>query len=247
MLEFLHRNLAFFNAALSASSSIPLAIWINLLTSNDRPKWVWGNAWLDFIFPLLTIVLLVAQYYAIQRLGGLTRETAEGIRGVLKFGVEILAARAGVDDRQVRGHCHRCENGKLIPIAYFTRGFQRDSSLEIPVSDGWFVISRAFTNDSIYCNNSDWSKPSTLSKEIWRDVRGVIACPIKPLPDSANPSSNKILPIGIISFDASRTCEQMMWTRRKGGRTEIDPVIHEAMTELAAVAYIFMKRDLGNE
>lgn len=247
MLELLRRNLAFFNAALSASSSIPLAIWINLLTSNERPKWIWGDAWLDLIFPLLTVALLVAQYYAIQKLGGLTRETTEGIRGVLNFGVELLATMANVNDRQVRGHCHRFENGKLIPVAYFTRGFQKDSSLDIPVYDDWFIISRAFRSDSIYCNNSDWINPSALSKKIWRDVQGIIACPIKPLPDSANPESNNIPPIGIISFDASRTCEQMKWKKRKGTKVEIDPGVDEAMKALAATAYILMNRDLGNE
>jgi len=245
MLSLLRRNLALVNAILSATSSIPLAIWINLLTSNDRPKWILGNS-LDYIFPVATLILLAVQYYIIRRLGGLTRETAEGIRGVLRFGVEILAARAGVDDRQVRGHCHCFEKGKLVPKAYFTWGFQKDSAIEIPVSDNWFIICKAFVNDDVCCNNADWNKPSDLSREIWEDIRGVIACSIKPLPDPANPISSRSQPIGVISFDSSRTYEQMKWARRKGEKVQVTPEIREAMMAIAAAAHNFMTKDLGN-
>jgi hypothetical protein len=249
ILGLLHRNLVLLNAILSASSSIPLAVWINLLTSNDRPKWLWVDASLDYVFPIATIVLLLVQYYVVRKLGGVARETAEGIGCILKFGVEILAARSGIEDTCVRGHCYRFENGKLMPIAYFTRGFQEDSDMEIPTSDGWFIISQSFTNNRVCCNSPDWreDRVSLLSRDIWREIRCVIACPIKPLPDPTNPSASKIAPIGIISFDASRTYEQMKWAKRKGGRIYVNPEIHEAMTALAAAAYVFIVRDLGNE
>jgi len=246
LLQVLRKHFRSINAFLTVCSSVPLALWINLLTNDSRPKWIWQDPFFDLLFPLLTILLLYIQFYAIRRLGPLSRETTEGICGVLRFGVEILASRSGVDDRQVRGHCYRYENGKLIPIAYFARGFQKDSSLPIPIMDEWFIISRAFRDSEICCENADWRNPSDLSRGIWVDVQGVIACPIKPLPDSAMPQLNITPPIGIISFDASLSCEEMGWTTRRQGKLHINASIEEAMTALAAVVFTSMKRDLGN-
>lgn len=217
-----------------------------MLTGNSRPNWVkWQNPFFDLAFPCLTIGLLAVQYYTVRRLGTLTRDTQEGIKSTLMYGVEILATKARVDDKQVRGHCHLYESGKLVPIAYFTRGFQKDSCLSIPVSDRWFVVSNAFISSDIRCDNVNWRTTSPLSGDIWRNVQGVIACPIKPFPDQANPQASSTHPIGVISFDSAKTCEQMGWMRKRLGRAEIDGTIQEAMTALAAVAYVFIQRDLG--
>lgn len=165
--------------------------------------------------------------------------------------MELLAANANIKVQDVRGHVHlndKDNDSFLTPKAYFTIGFQRDSNMKIPVSDDWFVISRAFSRNEICCDNANWNDvcKSRLSIKVWREVKAIIACPIRPLPDPANPKQ-ETQAIGIISFDSSQDFDKMRWATKRGKEIVIKDGIQQAMIAISAAMYTFIMKDISNE
>lgn len=239
-VSWLPYKLELVNLILTTISNIPIAIWINIITSNERPKWIWGNSFLDLILPVTTLFFLYVQYEFIRKFRSLTLENAQGISQVLSVGVRIFASMAGIEAKKVRGHCHFVEGEYLVPKTYFTFDDEyKDSNLPIPINEDWFIISRAYKGDKVCCHDVKWdqSNLSPLSKEIWPDIQGVIACPIKPLHDTTNPTANREPSLGVISFDSSESFEFMRWGKRKREEINIEPEIQNAMKAIAATVY----------
>lgn len=103
---------------------------------------------------------------AIERRSSVLRTKAkETACQILQVAARLIALRAGLNENQVRGflHLYNPEEKCLIPVAnYVGVRLHDDAEIHIPCDRekgaDWYIISRAFNENSFQCAEVDWGK-----------------------------------------------------------------------------------------
>ncbi len=153
---------------------------------------------------------------AIERRSSVLRTKAkETACQILQVAARLIALRAGLNQNQVRGflHLYNPEEKCLIPVAnYVGVRLHDDAEIHIPCDRekgaDWYIISRAFNENSFQCAEVDWGKTKSEKiihhREVWKDLKSVVAHPVRP-------QDRVIPPIGTIGFDSSRELGALGW------------------------------------
>lgn len=154
---------------------------------------------------------------AIQRLTSELRpKAAETVHQILEVASRLIALRSGLNENEVRGFLHLYNDDKkcLIPVeSYAGQRFHDDAGINIPCNrdkgGGWYIISRAFCDNKFQCSEVDWnSEKAPKSTLVWRDLKSVVAHPVRP---QARPNRADTAPIGTIAFDSSKELKALRW------------------------------------
>ncbi|SRR5581483_7749435 len=133
---------------------------------------------------------------------------ASSVKSMLQATAKLIAVRAGLNDNEVRAFCHLADaTGKYLkPVAFYigTKPYE-DKSVQIPIKEPWYIISRAFTSDKYVCGEVDWNIDKAKveqSQKIWGQIRAIAAAPLR---------SIDCEPIGTIAFDSNKPIDQIEW------------------------------------
>ena len=196
------RHIDLIKSVLDYLMGILTAVYANLLTMHGfhYRDVRYGN------FLVLAFIFIVVLRYKMTR--QFSMETQRRVaRNILEAAARTLALPKQGREEKFRAACylynrrHNTLEHFCHWSSYWHPEFEQPIPRDHPRSEK-FVIIRAFNNRRIERKDLEDDERSNLPIEVWKEIRSVLAAPIRDFDDP------KRIPLGAISFDSSLTLQQ---------------------------------------